>query len=192
MTNLVQVTAVWSGFVGSPGYSNFYAESDGNAPASAQTLHSAVHDLFAALSGNLPAVVHIDFPTLWREFGDANGQTIAEGNVGSPAAQVVGSSGDTFAANSGILVEWLTGQFINGHRLRGRTYFVPMVGVFDSDGTLDPFGSSFVSGLAQDLLDAGLVNVVWHRPVNGAGGSSAQITMPRVSDTACVLRSRGK
>lgn len=192
VTNLVQVSAVWSGFVGAPGYSNFYAESDGNAPASAAVLHSAVHDFFAAVSGNLPAVVRIDFPTLWREFSDANGETIAEGTIGSPAAQVAGSSGAAFAANSGVLIEWLTGQFIAGHRLRGRTYLVPMVGFFGADGTLDATASGYLHGYAQDLLDVGLVNVVWHRPVGGSGGSSAQITAPRVSDTACVLRSRGK
>lgn len=192
MTNIVRMTSRWDGFLGSPGYSNFYVESDGNAPASAQTLSDALYAFWQTVNGLLPSEVDITVLPTWQELNDANGQIIAEGTVGTPAAVTTGNNAGGYAANSGILVEWLTGVFISGHQLKGRTYLVPMIGGFDTDGTIGAAVSATINGAGQDLLDADVINVVWHRPVSGAGGSSEVITSPRVSDTAAVLRSRGK
>lgn len=186
---LVRHTAVWTGTVGLPGYSQFYHSITGTLPTSAQNGHTAVRSFFSAIVATIPGEVSVTVDPVYQTFEDTSGELTAENTVGTPSQVVVGTSGANYAAQVGVLVEWITGAYINGRRLRGRTYLVPTTG-FDLDGTLSAGALAIFNDawpwISEDQEDFR----VWHRPVNGAGGTSAPIARGIVRDHAAVLRSR--
>lgn len=192
MTLVIRMTTRWDGFLGSPGYTNFYARSGGNPANVGQNLSDALTTFWGTINGLIPAVVDLTILPTWQEFNDLDGQVIDEGVIGTPAAVISGNSGSGFAANSGFLIEWLTGSFYNGHRLKGRSYIVPAIGVFATDGTLDNAVAVNITGACSALIFEDFDLVTWHRPIGGTGGFTSVITSARLSDTAAVLRSRGK
>lgn len=190
MTDILRMTSRWDGFPGAPGYTNFYSEIQGAVATQAQAMSGEIRTFWNSLNGYLPAVASVLVLPTYQVIDDATGNITAEGDVATPAALVDGNSAAQFAGNSGVLVEWRTGVFIAGRRLKGRTYLVPFIGIFDTDGTV----SAGARDAIQDAVDAvwsGAFNmVVWHRPVAGSGGSSALVTSGTVRDRAAVLRTR--
>ena len=104
----------------------------------------------------------------------------------------------------GSMVGWETGQIMDGHRVRGRTFMVPgSNAIFDTDGTLVPTAvSGTIDAGTQLILEQAASFVVWHRPRKARAatatrpalaahlGSHALVTTCRVPDKAVVLRSR--
>lgn len=192
MASIMRQTAVWTGFVGAPGYSTFYHQVVGSEAASSQAGYDDIYNFFNALQAQLPATVDINVDTVWQVLDDVTGDVQSEGIVPQGAGAIAGTNGDGYAANSGLAVEWGTAQFLNGRRLRGRTYLVPAAGQFDTDGTLTSGCVTAVDTAADYIVNSSANFVVWHRPVNGAGGLSRTIATRLVRDHAYVLRSRGR
>lgn len=192
MASVMRHTAVWSGTIGLPGYSNFYHSVSDPVSTSAQEASDSIRTYFAALSGYIPGEVSVLVDPAYQIYDDATGNLVAEGTVAVPAANVVGSNGGTFSSQVGVLVEWLTGVYIAGHRVRGRTYLVPLAGFAELDGTLNDAIRTTIQNASVWIVDASENFVVWHRPVNGAGGSVSAITAGRVQDHAAILRSRAR
>lgn len=191
MAGLVRLTSVWEGFPGAPGYTNFYARHNGvSAQEVADQFASDIHDFWTSLDGYFPADVTITVSPTWQSLDEANGQIQSEGTLESPPGGVTGRSVANYAGNAGVAIDWHTQTFIAGHRLRGRTFLVPFTDCFASDGTLDALGRQAIANAALALWDNSSIMVVWHRPVGGAGGSSAQITSATVTDRTAILRSR--
>lgn len=184
------MTTRWSGFPGSPGYSNFYVLEDGNAGNSAQTLSEALEDFWLTVNGYLPTDVTVLVLPTWDQINEVTGLIELQGSVTTPATGVSGNNAGSYAGNVGALVEWQTAEFVAGKRLKGRTYLVPMMGIFDTDGTMSTASVSAIADACTALIAADVVSVVWHRPINGAGGSHGVITGATVRDRAAVLRSR--
>jgi hypothetical protein len=122
----------------------------------------------------------------------------------TPVLPVVGTGAALHAAPVGASVAWLTSTILDGHRLKGRTYLVPLGSdCFAGDGTLDgprmaniaAAAVTFVAAEAGDL-------VVWHRPriataatayhpaVTARAGGHGLVTGSSVADVAAVLTSR--
>lgn len=190
MAELLRVTAVWTAFTGAPGYSSFYCEGAGDQPALAQTFHNSVREFFRAMNTLLPNGAVVTVQGAWAAINESSGQVNGEGIVGTQSAAVVGTASVGYAAQAGAAVEWNTGTFENGRRLRGKTYLVPMAGIFEGDGTLLAGKRDVIVDAANALLAAVPTLSVWHRPVNGAGGSHAVVTSITVRDKAVTLRSR--
>lgn len=191
MAGLVRLTSVWTGFVGAPGYSNFYAEHNGvSAQEVANQFADDIKDFWDALNGYLPneAVVTVD--PIWRSINPANGQILAEGNVETPPAATTGLFEGSYAGNTGVAVDWHTSAFIDGHRLKGRTYLVPFANCFSGEGDLSSIARQAIIDAAVALYDNSSIMVVWHRPKGAVAGSSSQITSVTVTDRAAILRSR--
>lgn len=187
---LIRHTAVWEGTIGLPGYSQFY-QSIANTPStSAQNGHTAVRSFFSAIVGAIPGEVTVTVDPVYQTLDDATGEIQSEATVGTPSQVVVGANGGGFSSQVGVLMEWLTGTYIDGRRLRGRTYLVPIAGQFDLDGTITDGGMAIFQAAWPWITEDQEDFRVWHRPVNGSGGSSAAITSGVVRDHACVLRSR--
>jgi hypothetical protein len=115
--------------------------------------------------------------------------------------QVIGTATPAYGAGqSGMCLNLRTNDFVAGRRVRGRMFLVPMSAEgYDADGTLKPSFLALVPGMQSALLTGGnvagvqIVNtVVWHRPVNGAGGSIHDVTTVDVADRAATLRSRSR
>lgn len=97
--------------------------------------------------------------------GTLEGETVAA----TPPVNVVGTSAAGWAAGVGASIVWNTNQIVNGRRFRGRTYIVPLSGVFDVDGNLQAAAINTLRTAATTMITNmtadGLGVAVWGRPV---------------------------
>lgn len=190
MSLLIRHTAVWAGSPGLPGYSQFYQEVTGTTSVQAQAGHNAVRGFFAGLSAFIPADISVTVDPVYQLVTVESGEVAGEDSVGSPAPGVAGAFVGGWNRQVGVLVEWLTGRFVNGRRLRGRTYLVPLGDTQQDDGTLPSGTISAIESANTFITGLGLDFGVWHRPIAGAGGLIEPITSSVVRDKAAVMRSR--
>lgn len=188
MAVLNRIRVSWTGFPGAPGLSTFYNVS-GTAPVPVAAIRQFFQDLNAFLRSNTTITVHAD----GDDIDDADG-TLSGSWAHTPAPAAVTGSASTgvYAAPAGAVVNWVTGGIVNGRRLRGKTFIVPLAtGAFDSDGSLGAFRTTLLTA-ANTLLTSAPGLAVWHRPSapGAVDGSSALITSASVPDLVAVLRSR--
>jgi len=174
----------WSGFTGSPGVSTFYFGSPVDPAAD-------LHTLFTAIAGHLPSQVRLDFPTSGDVITDTSGQ-LTGSFTSSGAAQVAGSGTNIYAPTTGAVWKWLTSTAINGRKVLGKTFIVPVDDGSLSSGTLT---TATVTAMQTALTTwhattAGGLQKVWNRPRVGVPGAQTAITGVTVSNFAAVLRSR--
>lgn len=192
MTYLVRHTARWSGFAGAPGYTNFYHEISGTIADAVQSGHDAVRHFFADLATVLPDAVSVLVDPNYAVIADDTGDLSTEGVVGTPSGAVEGSNANGYSAQVGMGVDWVTGVFLAGRKFHGRTYLVPLAGVFDVNGAPTTGAIGTVDAATIWITAATQQFVVWHRPVGGAGGSSEAIIAAIVRPRSYLLRSRSK
>jgi len=184
MATIRRYRVQWNGLTGLPGYSLFYAPAGAAAGADLKTF-------FTALTNKAPAPCSWTIPTSGDELDDNTGTitgtwTDAGGGTVGPS-----SSNVAYAAGTGAYVTWNTAAIVNGRRLKGRTFFCPIITTeYDTAGTL---GASMQTTLASAAgnLAASTNIVIWHRPPpGGAGGSSSVVVSALVPDKVTSLRSR--
>nr|CRY97431.1 hypothetical protein [uncultured prokaryote] len=88
-----------------------------------------------------------------------------------------------------LLFRWSTANFVGSRQLKGRTFLPGMTVAAMSNGELGPSPQATLEAAIPQLIDGGTF-VVWHRPVNGAGGFVAPVTVGTVWREFAVLRSR--
>ena len=108
------------------------------------------------------------------------------------ATTYVGIDQGPYAAGVGACVTWLTAGIVNGHRVRGRTFIVPLDGTrYQNDGTLAPGTVAAITNAAQNVLDNAAGNsVIYSRKVPGRDGTAHAITGFRINDRVATLASR--
>lgn len=190
MASILRHTAVWSGTPGLPGYTQFYQLPHEEVSSSAQTGHVYLAAFFDALASLIPDDVTVTLDPVVQRLDEVTGDLLGELTVETPEAPIVGTYVSGWLRQMGVLVEWSTGVYIGGKRLRGRTYLVPLGNIEDSDGTLPVGTLSQIQAAANGIPGPDVGFSVWHRPVNGAGGASHEMTGATVRDKACILRSR--
>lgn len=191
---LNRVVLVWSGpqVVGGGVTVLHYAGDVGAPPV------SGILSAFSAQSKLLPTNVTVQVPGAGDVIEDTTGQLV---DVWSAAGGglVAGNGSSQCAAGVGANITWLTGGIINGRRLRGRTFIVPLAlrdpgsgdEFYDTDGTLGTVCRGRVTTLATDLMATGPL-AVWHRPTTpgGSDGNSYGVVASRIPDRVSTLRSR--
>lgn len=186
MSAMAVIPAIWTGFQGAPGRSTFYC-----SPPDVDDVTANVRAFFQALQSFIPDVVNIQVAAAGDIIEDTTGVLTGNWAATTPPALVNCTGTGNYAAPSGAVVNWRTQAIVGGRRLRGKTFIVPITSTqLQSDGSL---GTTFVVSLesaATALATAILPIRVWHRPVNGAGGSSSPVTSAVVPDMVAVLRSR--
>lgn len=189
---LLRITARWSGFSGAPGYTNFHFAHEPAEGAKWDASNAAVRTFFNSIAGLLPTGVLIQFPTVGDVLDEGTGAL--EDTVPLAAQASVAGSGSTLhAAPVGMVVNWTTGIVVNGRRVRGRTFLVPMTNaVFAADGTPLPASVTTLQSAAAALIGnaATLTFVIWARPAPPGVGVGAPVQGYSVPDIAAVLRSR--
>lgn len=189
---ITRITARWSGFRGAPGYSNFFFEGENAVDIEVKPLGEAVATFFRSVSDNLPAGVTITIDGNADNIDEATGNIVGQVDFEEPLAVTGGVQGN-YSAASGAVVNWLTGSFVNGRQVRGRTFIVPLTtNSYDAQGDITSGVLDRIRAGAQGLVDANIPSplVVWSRPRGGAGGTSHVVTGSRVPDLGAVLRSR--
>lgn len=184
----------WGGTaVTGPGVSVFHSRTDGIATAgtSAQSMADRCRVLFDAIKNLVPPGVTWTFPNEVTELDTTTGVLEDVHTITSPLDVVSTAASGGHSRPSGGRIDWNTSSVVNGRRLRGRTYIVPLAAAqYDTTGTL-------ASGLITALETAATAYrstsvftaaqpVVWSR----THGVLADIVGSSVIDRASVLRSR--
>ena len=195
------VKAIWSGFTGAPGTSTFMvidASQDSSVDPTSAALTSAVgaiRQFFNGCASNLAASVVISFEGEAVLVDEQTG-VVRGAQTYTVPSPVVGSGSSSVAAPAGASVRWRTGSVINGRRVNGRTYLVPLyAGAYESNGSLQTTSVSAILTAAQALVTTSNASstfrmAVWHRPGTGAGGFAAPFTGATIKDEVAVLTSR--
>lgn len=196
MAVINRVRASFTGFPGSPGVSTFYCL---NPEAFLPLLRAFLQDFAAQIPQNVLVQVEGTGDIIDSTSGVLTGTWSA-----APPTVVSGAAAGAYAAPAGICVNWVTGTVLDGHRLRGRTFMVPLgASAFDSDGSLNAVAlSQFRLSAATFVTNAAADFVVWHRPrpagtlspkgvlLPARAGGHAVVISSKVNDKVAVLRSR--
>lgn len=196
MANIERVRVALTGFKGGPGVCTFYA-IDGAAAL------EPLHTMFTDFVGSMPDDVSVQVENVGDVISDTTGALVGSWS-GTPQTVLAGSQAGIWTGGAGAQVTWTTNTILDGHRVKGRTYIVPLGGLaYENDGTLT---SGVVAGFkarGEDLVAAVSGNMlIWHRPrkaraadgsrpaVAARAGASVEIVGAEVADRAALLRSR--
>lgn len=190
---LWKVVAKWAGGAIGSGFTNFYFfDTTSSAQAAADSCRVFLAAAYGSSQVNLPTGVNISFTAGVDVIDTVTGQLTGTVPVTAPVT-ISGSGTGPYAAPAGACVTWLTNGVFNGHRLRGRTFLVPMAGsAYDTDGTLSTTAMNSINTAAASFIAAAPDFVIWHRPTpgGGGGGGATVVSASRVADLAAVLTSR--
>jgi len=150
-----------------------------------------VHDFWGYVQAFMPSLVTITQPTGGDYIDPITGTLMGAWSVAASTLRV-GSDTGGYPAATGASIAWDTGTIINGHRLKGRSYLVPLANfAYDLNGTLKPAVRAEIQAGADDLVaDAAANFVIWNRPKPGVAGGYSAVTSGFVPDSVAVLRSR--
>lgn len=185
----------WSGWAGGPGVSTLYASDVAGTP---QDHANAVAGLFADVMtpSGAPSLMPPNVKLVGDPYVDVINPATGDqtGTVAvAPVATINGGALAAYSDVSGLSITWITAAFLNGRRVKGRTYFVPMSGgAYDTDGTLSTAVLASVQGAITQYLGKISEPVIWHRPttVGGSDGSDSSIAAGRIIDHPAILTSR--
>ena len=191
--DMYRVRTVWNLFSGGVGLSTHYFVSTSATFAGAQAVVDRVRDFWAALKPSILSngtyVVQAQVDVLDYTSGALiNGFTVTQRADGGSA------SGVNLPPATQALIRWDTGQIINGHRFRGRTYVPNLptgVSNGNTSGTLLTNVPSAVTAINLAATDS---FVIWHRPIHpgptGSGGLIRGVTAGTLQQKFAVLRGR--
>lgn len=194
---LARVSCSWQNWPGAPGVSQFYGDG-----ASIQPLLDALHTFFEVVKTQLPTGLTITIPGSGDLIDETTGKITGSYGGLIPPALTTGTGAASYAGNAGAVVHWLSSTVVDGRRLRGRTFLVPLTsGAYDSSGSIAAtYLTSLQNAAAALVSSTGSTMQVWHRPVYAVPkttpptlvkpGSRATVTSSRVPDLAVSLRSR--
>lgn len=189
---ILRVSARWSGFPGAPGYSNFHFQASGTG-VDVSASRALVHGFFDGVSADLPSSVSIDVLSQVEVLDDVSGQLVDYSDDPEELDPVDGGSSGNFSGPSGAVVNWRTATVVDGRRLRGRTFLVPLNNsAYDPDGTLSAAALTRLNNAASVLSGAGFGSGfgVLSRPAGGGAIRFGEVTGHNIPDMAAVLRSR--
>ena len=196
MTNLYRVRTQINTAQGGPGVSTMYFRDVDTAIPSLYTLWNELRVL-------MPDNVAILIQPFGDIIDDATG-TITGGWAKEPVAAIAGGSTTEYAAPAGLLMGWETGTILNGRRVRGHTFVVPITTAnMTTDGQIGgaTVALAMVKGL-QFITAQSASFVVWHRPradrpataklkhLAAYAGGNALVTNITVKNRVAVLTSR--
>lgn len=188
MTTLHRLVINWTGpqVVGSAVTVLHFSGSDNSAPPV-----GAVEQAFWSHSSLFPTGVTITVPNSGDSIDDRTGQLTGVWTATGGAA-VSGTGNAKAARGVGACIGWETGGIVNGRKLRGRTFLVPLTtDAYDTDGTLLPTALQNVMDTANAIQASGPL-AIWHRPTTkgGSDGNSYGVGANRVRDRVAFLSSR--
>lgn len=203
---MLRVRTTLTGWDGAPGLvTNYFGAMTENSEGAGLAI-AYVHDLFGSVYGQL-----LSNAVTWTVQREVDVMTASNGEV-TNTFTVTGSDSSTGGGGANIaptavaaLMQWKTATFLEGRRLRGRTYVSPLAAAaIDSNGHL---GSTLRTAVLADLatwlttFDGTDVPVVWRRPrpadpdhlpepVEARDGDTAPIVSADVASVLAVLKSR--
>lgn len=150
-----------------------------------------IHAFFIDLLAQFPLGYSVQVPNTGDTINDSTGQ-ISGTWTGPDQDSIVGAYGGAYAAGVGASFRWRTQGVVNGHRVSGRTYLVPLLSSnYEDNGTIGAPTLMVLRAAAETLRTTTTGSmVVWSRPGPGRPGSSHLWTASSVEDKVAILRSR--
>lgn len=189
-----------SNWPGSPGVATHYLSSSVND-------YTAIRTFWTAVIGWFPFGLTATFPSTVDYINEVDGKLISSTAVtpGAPVVSAATSAG--YSGVSGALIRWNTSAVVNGNKVIGRTYLVPMErNRYQNDGTIVEADRTTLATAANALLAAYADGIkVWARPFAGRAASAGPPPVTAIAarpgafftalsasvpDQAVVLRSR--
>lgn len=144
------------------------------------------------LTNHMPIGVTVTVPNNGDTIEAETGRLVDVWSFGSEGV-FQGIDQGKYPGGVGATIGWLTAGIVNGHRVRGRTFVVPLDSTrYATDGTLDASVVSDLMAAAQTLqASLGEDHLIWHRPSKGgSNGSAHPVVGYRVRDRVATLSSR--
>ena len=194
-----RVKVRWAGFIGSPGWSNFYFDTgneDFLTPEQAVESADKVTTFINAIRSRFPAAFTWSVQSDVEVISPQSGELLNVASAGARTPILGGAPAAGYSGTSGIVVTWRTAGVRNGRRVRGRTFLVPAANsVYQDDGTLIPTVLTDFTTAANALASqtgTGPKLGVWARPsaVGATDGGFHPVTAVSIPDMPAVLRSR--
>lgn len=185
--SVYEIKTEFTGSEGAPYLSTIYCES---AAGTAQQAATAV----GAFWGSVDAI--ISTTCLWSQLPEVKLLNTATGileNVFTitPATGAGGDAGEPIPQSNQYLIRLFTPGVVNGRRVRGRIFVPAPTQAGNENGNVAPGYVSAINTSAALLVSPTSADpCVWHRPVNGAGGSAHSISSVSTWSEFAVLRSR--
>lgn len=156
---IAQLTVKWDKLTGLPGYSFFYVRSTAASISPIPTFLDAIKQFF-------PVPLEWTVSPFWKLIDETNGKATGAGG-GGPEPKIAATGGTAYAPQSGVQIKWDSGEFVNGRRVKGRTYLVPTVNTrWMAGGVADPVMTNTINAAADVMRQAYTGNlVVWARPL---------------------------
>lgn len=153
-----------------------------------------LRDFFAAIASYLPNEVSVGFDSEVITIDTATGQ-MTESTPVTPPATVAGTGTGTWAAGAGGRLVLSTNRILNGRRVRGAVFLVPLASTgFDTTGATSQTFRTSANNAAVSALTAWDLNVnplvVYSRPRSGSPGTQTTVSLATVAPMAATLRSR--
>jgi hypothetical protein len=201
---ILRVRVVTDGWSGGPGLNTFYFNGM-NTLGHAEDVVTRVQAAMDLAKNIYPSNITIQVQPTVDQLDEANGDMTGTWAT-PPQDQLLGSQGanDIAPPATAMLLQYQTGTYSDGSRLRGHAFFSPVAGLFASpDGTPDGTALTSLRAAGAALLDSGLAPsdlCVWRRPraaytYKGKShpdrvGSTGAVTSTSVPDRFAVLKSR--
>jgi hypothetical protein len=199
MPNVQRLKLTWTGWTGAPGRTTMHFS---DAVAAQSVVDITMNFLVDVLSSNatamdrIPLGVQISADSVVDLVDAATGDITGQVGI-TPGPNITGTGGQNWVGVAGACVTWLSGAFINGHRIVGRNFLVPLAMVcYGTDGTLDNTFRSELAAAAATYITNVASLVVLRRAKPAANGKPAVVgeshpaTAARVTDQASYLSTR--
>jgi hypothetical protein len=197
MTNLSRVRVRLTGFRGGPGVATHYFLDTATAVASLKTFWSL-------MAAGMPDDVKIVVSEAGDIIDDVSGDLVGAWDNATAEVTISGLGLVAAAAPAGAVINWLTSTILDGSRVRGKTFIVPLsVTAYETDGSITDGTISGLTTAANALIaEQSASFVVWHRPKFGPkstlsglrpkirDGGHGLVVNSRIPDLVAVLRSR--
>lgn len=190
----LQVTVDWAGTgMTGLGTSVFHGRTDGVATTgqAAQSLADRVRQFFFDVRGVIAPGITWTFRNEVLELDTSTGVLLDAHTVTPPVSLTSTGSAANYSRAVGARVDWNTSAVVNGRRLKGRTYLVPVSGGnLDTTGTLASACIATVTTAATNYCNTGVFTEARPGVWSKTHGIFADALSGSVDDRTSVLRSR--
>lgn len=194
---LIRYRVTWTNWVGAPGISTHYFSTSVADFTAVRTFYNTIKD-------QVPLSLIFTFPTSYDIINEVDGKLSSTVATAGQAVVTSAAASAVYSATSGLLVRWNTSAVVNGNKVVGRTYFVPLAQIgYTTSGNVASATATVFQNAANALLAAyGDGLKIWARPFAGRTnvpgkkdiparvGSFATALSATVPTTPAVMRSR--
>lgn len=195
MANIFRFRVPLAGFSGAPGVNTLFVGNPGSPNPIQEGLQDAadlIGSAYAGVLGFLASGVNVNISPVVTELVPETGEVVKEHSITSWAQKNATGTGDESRATQAKL-RFRADEVINRQFLRGGNFIGPISGnAMGQSGSLSPTAITAFGNMFNGLIDplGELMLVLWHRPVNQAGGQAGVVKSVTCNPVPAVLRGR--